>query len=642
MKGLAEASPYRKKMKKGLIIIPSFYLMRHTDNYKFLLEKIAVEFDYDIQYTDDPYIADDVELIITFAIPQHTRPGLMNELVHLDKRIKMIGYMGDLQTYGDKQFELEMNQMLDRFDIILSPLDEKFKEFYPQHYHKMIFFPQFFASLERYAGLKYNKNPEMKCLMSGATYDVVYPLRDLIKRMSPYSDKIDCFHSRHKLNDEYAELLNSYYCGIATPSIFNLVVKKYFEIPAAGTLLLASECEDLKKCGFKPGKHYVPITIENVLSKIHKCIDHPEKYEEIRRAGRDFVLRKHSVENRFKTLAGVVRKMNREGVKGRNGESGKGRKGERGLKIGMFTQYDPAGVGWHLKEAINKTTPHLAIYFRQLDNYIQYPEQFHTIRDRELALEVIKNSDIVHCHLGFEYADQVKFNEQATYTIHYHGTKFRQAATSYQEEAAARSAIQFCSNLELTTYGKDINYLENPIPFEMYNKMSRLDAGFRVERKIFRIAHSPTKRSNKGTEVFLKAIEALKRKGYRIEVILIEKRSHQEALEMKVKADACFDSFWLGMQVSGLESACFEQPVLAGDELIRDKMIELYGYCPYTFVTEDTLEEQISCLIDYKQYYKSEQARVTEHVKKCHDYGPVAKKYLELIDREFKKSNVSF
>ena len=303
----------------------------------------------------------------------------------------------------------------------------------------------------------------------------------------------------------------------------------------------------------------------------------------------------------------------------------------------MFTQYDPAGVGWHLKQAINKTTPHLATYFRELDNYIKYPEQFHTIRDRGMALEAIKNSDVIHCHLGFEHADQVGFNEKAKYVIHYHGTKFRQNVKSYQEKAAARSAIQFCSNLELTTYGKNINYLENPVPFDEYNKMSRLDVGFRVERKrgkVFRIAHSPTKRSNKGTEVFLKAIENLKKKGYLVEAILIEKRSHKEALAMKVKADACFDSFWLGMQVSGLESACFEQPVLAGDEFIRDKMIEIYGYCPYTFVKEENLAYQIQCLIDYKQYYKSEQERVTAHVKKYHDYGPVAKKYLEIIDKE--------
>ena len=391
-------------MKKGLIIIPSFYLMRHTDNYKILLEKIAAEFEYDIQYTDDPYIADDVELIITFAIPQHTRPGLMRELVHLDKRIKMIGYMGDLQTYGDKQFEHEMIQMLDRFDIILSPLDEKFKEFYPQHYHKMIFFPQFVASHKRYADLTYNEKPEMKCLMSGATYDVVYPLRDMIKKMSQYSDKIDCYHSRHKLNDEYAEFLNSYYCGIATPSIFNLVVKKYFEIPATGSLLLAKECEDLKKCGLKPGKHFVPITIDNVLSQIYQCLEHPEKYEDIRKAGRDFVLEKHSVENRVKVLAGVIRKMNKKRLPKKN------MKTRKGLKIGMFTQYDPAGVGWHLKEAINKTTPHVATYFRELDNYIEYPEQFHIKKDRDLALEIIKHSDIIHCHLGFEYADRVDFN----------------------------------------------------------------------------------------------------------------------------------------------------------------------------------------------------------------------------------------
>jgi len=305
------------------------------------------------------------------------------------------------------------------------------------------------------------------------------------------------------------------------------------------------------------------------------------------------------------------------------------------VNIAMFTSYDPAGIAWGLCEAINSTTPNTVNYFRQTDNYIGYQEQHNTHKRMELAKECIRSADVIHCHQSLNFADAIAPNPTAIYVIHHHGTLFRKRHKEIYTAAKRRNAIQIVSNLELTQYEKDLHYLENLVPFARYNNMRKNRRENELAKVspdgVFRIAHSPTSRENKGTRIFLQAVKNLQEKGLSIEAILIEKKSHKEALAMKVNADACFDSFWLGLQVSGLEAACFEQPVLAGDEIVRDKMIELYGACPYTFVTEETLAGKIEKLIVSKKFYAQEQKRVTAHVKQYHDYGPVAKKYLEII-----------
>ena len=79
-------------MAKGLIIIPEFYLTRHTDNYKILLKMVSKEYGWPIAYTDHPDIPSDTEIVIVFAVPQRNRPEVLEDLYKLNKKIKIIGY----------------------------------------------------------------------------------------------------------------------------------------------------------------------------------------------------------------------------------------------------------------------------------------------------------------------------------------------------------------------------------------------------------------------------------------------------------------------------------------------------------------------------------------------------------------------
>jgi glycosyltransferase involved in cell wall biosynthesis len=149
---------------------------------------------------------------------------------------------------------------------------------------------------------------------------------------------------------------------------------------------------------------------------------------------------------------------------------------------------------------------------------------------------------------------------------------------------------------------------------------------------VFRVAHSPTVRKLKGTEVFLEVCSRLRAKGIPIEPVLIEKMSHRDALEAKAACDATFDSFWLGIQGSGLEGAAMGQPVVAGDFDACAAYVKHIGSCPYTFANDaDSLADQLAALATDAEFYSEEAQRVGAYVREHHDYPAVARRYSEIL-----------
>ena len=111
------------------------------------------------------------------------------------------------------------------------------------------------------------------------------------------------------VGDSYAKLLHSYFCCATSSSIFNYVVAKHYEICATGSLLLTNETADLKKTGFIPYEHYIPITKENCIEKIKHCLEHPEEYIDIRKEGMKYVRENHSLDNKMKQLGEIFDRL---------------------------------------------------------------------------------------------------------------------------------------------------------------------------------------------------------------------------------------------------------------------------------------------------------------------------------------------
>ncbi len=253
------------------------------------------------------------------------------------------------------------------------------------------------------------------------------------------------------------------------------------------------------------------------------------------------------------------------------------------VNIVQLTTFDAGGSAWHLHRAIDETTPHASALFRRDDNWLRYPTQ-HSFADRRLLGQVLDEADVVHVHLESSWLLQVRADVRKV--IHHHGMGYRLQRTPCDLLDRRAGAIRLAPNLELLGYGADLQYLPNAVPFDELNASAR----GRSRGKLFRLAHSPTRREAKGTELVVRTVAELAAEGVPSELVLIEGRLWSEGLRIRASCDATFDSFWLGMQNSGCEAACMNQPVVAGDVHVAREHGCRFGYVAYTFAESSTLE----------------------------------------------------
>ena len=316
------------------------------------------------------------------------------------------------------------------------------------------------------------------------------------------------------------------------------------------------------------------------------------------------------------------------------------------LRILQLGTIDPGLVAYRLHTALNVCTPHSSVLgIKSDDNPFEGPRQFGLVEDR-LALELaFRDADVVHVHADWFAHDVLGIPDGGVKVIHHHGTMFRRdPAAANRRDAERGASLRLVSNLELTQYAEDVRFLPNVVPAAAYRRLAEAlrpapDGRRRRRRdgpppRPFRVSHSPSKRELKGTDAFLAAVGRLRARGVAIEAVLIERMPHGQALEVKAACDATFDSFWLGMQCSGIEAAAMGQPVLAGDEYVTSRALQEYGYVPWTYAGDGKgLEEALERLATDPAFRADEAARVQGHVFRHHSEPAVALRYLELLDR---------
>ena len=298
---------------KGVIILPTVYkkLWQPKITSKGLLDfsesvnalspfwySIQDTFNFEIRYADKVDVDSDTDIVLMFGVPYHNRPKMIPGLLNLDKKIKLIMWTGDIQCHANEICRKGKLQVFNRCNLIVSTSHEFFQKKYPQFMSKHYFMPKYFAPHEHYSNLKLNETPIMKCMVSGAAAPKFYPLRNFLIK----NGKGLIVRGKRFKGKSYANLLHSYFCCATSSSIYNYALTKYYEIPATGSLLIADESKDLKRVGFIPNKHYVPITKANAIGKIKHCLENPEDYMDIRKNGMKYVHENHSLKNRMLDL----------------------------------------------------------------------------------------------------------------------------------------------------------------------------------------------------------------------------------------------------------------------------------------------------------------------------------------------------
>ncbi len=306
------------------------------------------------------------------------------------------------------------------------------------------------------------------------------------------------------------------------------------------------------------------------------------------------------------------------------------------LQIMMHAYRDDGIAPSRLHTAINRTTPHSSILFKGRPGPFDVPEQYLVSRDLMKMTTAVATADLVHFHGVMSPVKGIRGNMPTVF--HHHGTLYRNNATDYNRLAQERNALILLSNLELFdwTEGHTAYFLPNTVPVSRYTELAEIHRPNLTVDQLFRIAHSPSHPEKKGTDKFLAVCAHLQSKGYPIEPVLIHGQTHRDTLRMKSTCHAMFDSFWLGMQCSGIEAAAMGMPVIAGDETVIKRYCEYFGEVPFTVaINEEQLEAQIARIVDDESFREDEAFRVHEYVQTFHDESAVALKYLDLLDTHF-------
>ena len=105
-------------------------------------------------------------------------------------------------------------------------------------------------------------------------------------------------------DEEYLNWLTQLDAVVAAGSSnrkYDLVTPKYFEICAAGALLIGQHCRDLETLGFNDSNAFI-FQKENFLKQIHEFKRSPEKFLPIRKRGRELIKDRHLISQRVKQL----------------------------------------------------------------------------------------------------------------------------------------------------------------------------------------------------------------------------------------------------------------------------------------------------------------------------------------------------
>jgi hypothetical protein len=301
---------------------------RHpADHLSIFAEMIAEEYNYKIICADKLALSDVVgNVLFTIKAPQISYYDCLEDISALPKHIKYVSYIQDLDGEENREYLQALMAAFTRADVILYSYRDAFCGAYPEYVSKGIFFPAFVIPSERYLGITNEFLGRIrKCLFTGEHFAGYYPLRSKIVT----SNRSDLFEiighpgygvdmtpklGNHSvfIRDRYAKKLSDYTCAITTTfqggtkTTFNWVVCKYYEIMAAGCVLLANWCPEMDELGFVDGGNYIKIDSDNYLHKVEDVVHNPAKYTDIVACGREFTRQYHTEKQRMEVLRGIL------------------------------------------------------------------------------------------------------------------------------------------------------------------------------------------------------------------------------------------------------------------------------------------------------------------------------------------------
>jgi len=143
-----------------------------------------------------------------------------------------------------------------------------------------------------------------------------------------------------------------------------------------------------------------------------------------------------------------------------------------------------------------------------------------------------------------------------------------------------------------------------------------------------RIAHAPTNRAAKGSEIIIRTVRELAQE-LQVELLLIENVSYDRSIELKRSCHIFVDQVGeLGYGLNSLEALAAGIPTCSS---LPDQFDQRYPGHPFVAVTTETLKEQLRHLIQHPALRRAIAAHAREWVEQNHDSQVTVRKIHALI-----------
>lgn len=148
-----------------------------------------------------------------------------------------------------------------------------------------------------------------------------------------------------------------------------------------------------------------------------------------------------------------------------------------------------------------------------------------------------------------------------------------------------------------------------------------------------RIVHAPTSRIVKGTDEIIKAVNRLMDQGYKLDLIMVEGKSNEEAIEIYKRADIVIDEIKQGPYgMLAIECMAMGKPVICR----VDPAFEAYYQAlalPIVNSNPDTIERNLKKLIENPGLRQEIGKAGRDYVEKIHDEKIIAQQLIDLYQK---------
>ncbi|MCK4546029.1 MAG: glycosyltransferase [Candidatus Eisenbacteria sp.] len=230
------------------------------------------------------------------------------------------------------------------------------------------------------------------------------------------------------------------------------------------------------------------------------------------------------------------------------------------------------------------------------------------------------NYDIYHLESGIGFFRDCRILKELKrrgkkLVCYYLGTDLRERGLI--PEVDALSDFNLTCEFDHLALHSSIQFFYMPFETERFQP-KRQEGSERV-----RVCHAPRNRRFKGSDIIIRQVKELER-DYPVELVLIEGRSHQEALETKMTCDIAIDQVGdmggVGYGVNSLETLSME---IATCTEMREDLEAFMPDHPFINVNRETLKQKLIELVEDRGYRERKGKEGRGWVVKYHDAASV-------------------